>query len=141
MTFNTFLELTMDTYYYADYDSDILEDYNSRSETDEILHDYDFICTRYNCGGMTGGSCWNDEPPHEYLARENEIPDFSELLSKVIKKILPNIKKCELEKIENDLSHTFEYTDYEYYGNSSNYVVTYVNMKDLYNYLIELKLL
>lgn len=78
----------------------------------------------YRCeesGGYRGGNCWDDTIPSKYT---QSIPDFNELkdLALELKPDLSFQEYRELEKAVLDSDHT----DYEYYGNSTDYLVEWI---------------
>ena len=65
-------------------------------------------------GGMTGGSCWGGNPYYEYSEEKQEFSYLTELL----------VKEVYME-------------EREYYGNTSDYLVYFVDLNELYNFLTE----
>lgn len=85
------------------------------------------VYARYETGGMTGGSCWGDCPkPYVEDLPENRM----EILDILLSKIMPNIKYLQYKKI-NNLIKTNKDTKYEYYGNSTNYLIEYIILDEL----------
>ena len=85
-------------------------------------------------GGATGGSCWDDEPAepysNEYCYEEQE--DFKkDLKEKLLKQI-----DCTLEQAEDavDLAKESYDSDWEYYGNYTDYVIFLYSLEDLQNW-------
>ena len=120
------------------------------SELRKIAKEFqdDFLCENapknalyctHETGGISGGSCWDDSEPEEYY-NDDPMDEFEEFHN-VIKKIVPNISLEQIEKMENELVKETSEVEYEYYGNEKWYTVRYVNLKDLYDYLIENKLI
>jgi len=93
------------------------------------------IYGRYETGGMTGGSCWNDEEPHPY---SNDPPDDRlEVLSLTLEKLMPNISYLQYKKISK-LIHNNEETEREYYGNSTDLMIEYIILSELESFINEL---
>lgn len=90
------------------------------------------IYQRYETGGVSGGSCWDDSDPQPYTNREVK-PDW-EALDLVLKAICPDISYLKYKDIQALVKST-EDTDWEYYGNHTDYEITYLRLEDLYNYL------
>lgn len=88
------------------------------------------IYLRWISSGYRGGSCWGDEAV--YFGGDPE-PDFK-ILDLVLEKIKPNISYLEYKKIEK-ITHTNSETEYEYYGNSTDYNVKYIILSELYKLL------
>lgn len=88
------------------------------------------IYMRWLSGGWSGGSCWDDSNPQPF---ERNKPNF-EVLDLVLKEIAPNVTYLQYKDIEK-LIHTNSETEYEYYGNSSDFSVEYIILSELENYL------
>lgn len=90
------------------------------------------IYCRYETGGYTGGSYHEDSYARPY---EKEPPkDKMKILEIVLEKIKPNISFLQYKQIDR-LIHTNSETEYEYYGNSTNWEIEYIILSDLYKYL------
>lgn len=90
------------------------------------------IYCRYETGGYEGGSCWDDSDPQPY---NRETPkDRMKVLDLVLKKIKPDITFLEFRMIEG-LIHDNSETEYEYYGNSTDWKIEYIKLSDLYEAL------
>lgn len=98
-----------------------------------------FLSIEHNIGGVSGGSCWEDSDPKEYFNIDKR-PDF-ESLYKLLEELVPNISFLNVRKIENELVKEFDYTDYEYYGNSTTNNVRYICLDDLYDFLYSKQLI
>lgn len=92
------------------------------------------IYSRYNTGGYSGGNCWDDSEPRYYS--EDKVPDFV-ALDLVIKELCPDISYLNFKKII-DLIKDNEDTEYEYYGNSTDYKILYLPLSELYELLNKL---
>ena len=84
------------------------------------------IYMRWTVGGRQGGSCWRT-PTHE---REAEDKPKFKALDLVLKRIKPDITFLQYREIE-ELVHTNEETDREYYGNSTDYKIEYIILSEL----------
>jgi len=91
------------------------------------------IYMRWESGGYSGGSCWDDSDPQPY---ESEKPKFT-VLDLVLKKLKPDISYLDYKEIEK-LIHDNQETEYEYYGNSIDWSVEYIILSDLYKLLEKL---
>ena len=95
------------------------------------IKDY-VIYMRWITGGVTGGSCWGGELRHYEGDPE---PDFV-ALELVLNELKPNLTFLQYRKIERELIHTNEEGDRtDYYGNRDDYMVKYVILPELINYL------
>jgi hypothetical protein len=84
------------------------------------------IYMRKDIGGMSGGSCWGTEP-EPYI--NTETVEF-EVLDLVLMELKPNITYLQY-KMVNKLIHTNNETQYEYYGNSTDYEIKYIILSEL----------
>lgn len=91
------------------------------------------LSVRWETGGVSGGSCWDSSDPEPYSRnlRPMEISTLDDLLSE----IKPDINFLEYKKLKAALEIPFDKTDYEYYGNKTDYSGTKINLTDLYNYM------
>jgi len=90
------------------------------------------VYCRYETGGVTGGSCWESSDPHDYTA--DPPKDRMKVLDLVLKELKPNISFLEYRIIEG-LIHNNSETEYEYYGNSTDWTIEYIKLSDLYEAL------
>lgn len=97
--------------------------------------DLKYIVDMVETGGHSGGSCWEDSNPMVY-STSNSLGRF-ENLSKVVRATMPDISFMEYEGVL-DLVKRDDHTDYEYYGNSTQYACQYVELKELYLYLSDI---
>jgi len=93
------------------------------------------IYMRVETGGVSGGSCWDDSDPQSYYIGINERPNF-EILDLVLSELMPTITYLQFKEIEK-LIHTNDETEYEYYGNSTDYEIKYVILSELIKKLEE----
>lgn len=84
------------------------------------------IYMRWETGGVSGGSCWESSDPQYYEC--DEKPDF-EVLKLVFEKL--DIRLTYNDIILHRLLHTNNETDYEYYGNSTDYGIEYIILSEL----------
>jgi hypothetical protein len=94
------------------------------------IKDY-VVYQRYETGGMGGGSCWDDSDPSPYST--DERPNF-DVLDAVLKKIAPDVSYLKYKEIEKRIVSKNE-TEYEYYGNSTDWEVKFIVLEDLYKLL------
>lgn len=98
-----------------------------------------FIWMVHETGGVSGGSCWDDSDPQRYY-KDDDIPEFL-AFDEVVTKVVPNLPYLHYKVICSEFVKEIEYIDEEYYGNCTDYVIKYVSLCDLYNYLIDHDLL
>ena len=97
----------------------------------------EYIEVHWCTGGMTGGSCWGDDPQ----PRESDQPEELTQLDQIIEKVSPDISFLKYKNLCAEIVHTDTYTQNEYYGNSYNYIAKFVLMHELYEALKARKLL
>ena len=92
----------------------------------------DLIFSTYiNAGGLSGASCWTDEPPEPYTSHEEQ--DFSDLKN-YLKKLKINLTDLQFKNLISKF-HEGEYSERDYYGNIDDYKVSYLSAKEIYDYL------
>lgn len=101
----------------------------------ERLHKWDKLDTierEWTTGGLGGGSCW-DEGEHRHYAVDGEpSPTYFEILDTILLKYWADIPYLFYSKHVLPIIRTDSWTEYEYYGNSTNYAIRYVDLKDLF---------
>lgn len=95
------------------------------------------IFKKWIIGGVCGGSCWGNE---NRLNRESEKEPEFENLDKILTGICPGISFLQYKKLMKLVKST-ENTETEYYGNYNNYRIEYIVLEDLYNALVEMKII
>ena len=86
------------------------------------------IYCRYETGGVSGGSCWDDSDPQPYIM---ELPkNRMKVLDLVLEELKQDITYSQYRQIQN-LIHTNQETDYQYYGNSTDFQIEYIILSDL----------
>lgn len=86
------------------------------------------IYCRYETGGYSGGSCWDDSNPQPYI--EDAPKDRFKVLDLVLEVLFPDIKYLQYKQIE-ELIHDNEEPEYEYYGNSTDWKCEYIILSEL----------
>lgn len=90
---------------------------------------------RYETGGYSGGSCWDNSNPEPYSSNNTENTWVA--LDKFLDINCPDITYLKYKKIE-ELVHTNEETEHEYYGNSTDYIVKYIKLSELEDFIEKL---
>lgn len=90
----------------------------------------------WSTGGVGGGNCWGGEP-RPYSNDEAE-PEWKSLVE-ILDHFCPNISYLKYRFLMT-LVTSDSYCESEYYGNSRNYAVKLLKLQDLYNFLVENKL-
>lgn len=94
-----------------------------------------YICVQWSTGGMGGGSCWNDDEPSPYT--NSDPPEELTELDTILENICPNITFLQYKNIVNKVVEHSNWTEYEYYGNSTDYAMKKCNLETLYSLLKE----
>lgn len=94
------------------------------------------LYVEWSTGGVSGGSCWdtgNDNNTHGYT--NNEPPPELESLDAVLEAVKPDLTFLQYKRFTARLFKTDTWTVYEYYGNSTDYMVKMVRVRDLFDSL------
>lgn len=100
------------------------------------------LYSEWTVGGIGGGSCWDDgtgRDPHYSIQGEVE-PEFT-AIDAVLFEVCPNLSFLQYRKLMADVMKTDMYTIGEYYGNSTSYACKSISLRDLFNKLIEMKVI
>jgi len=104
-------------------------------------YDLDTIGIKWCTGGVSGGSCWDTgEKDSHYPVKGESQPNFNSL-DLILECVCPKITLLESKKLMRNVMITKDYCDNEYYGNYTNYSQIYVQVDELYKYLVENNLL
>lgn len=95
------------------------------------------VYMRWDAEGASGGSCYDTGDDDGARPYRNDEPTF-DIFHNVCRFLKPDITEEQLYEAEHNLQED-EQTDYEYYGNWSRYKVKWILLKDLQNYLMNLK--
>jgi hypothetical protein len=93
----------------------------------------------WRTGGVGGGSCWDDgegEDPHYELDSDN--PETITILEQFLEEFYPHLS---LSQYKGLMLHvrSDDWSEYEYYGNYTNYECAYITFEDIAEYLVNLK--
>lgn len=92
------------------------------------------LIVKWETGGVSGGSCWEDSNPQPYYTNNPE-PDFSDL-DDILKEVCPNISFFQYKELCKNIIYGSE-IDYEYYGNHTEYSKKSISVDDIWNFLTE----
>lgn len=92
------------------------------------------IYMRWEKGGVNGGSYDDSSNPQPYVCEGGE-PKF-DVLDLTLKELCPHITYLQFREIEN-LIKSNEKTEWEYYGNRTDFGIKFIVLSDLINYLNE----
>jgi hypothetical protein len=135
-----------DVYFYKkqkptnQYESDCFQSLSNKKVLNLDLDNH-YLYIRWCTGGISGGSCWengSDPDPHYAITGDKE-PEFEDF-DKILLAICPNIGYLQYKNVATIIKDG-DYNENEYYGNSTNYAYKCVLLRDLFNKLVELKLI
>ena len=86
----------------------------------------------------TCGNCWASGG---HYGKNADKEPTSLLLDQLIEAVSPSISFLKYKNLIQTLEKLDEFTDDEYYGNSTNYGVKYIIVQELYDYLKEKELI
>lgn len=116
---------------YKEFNSLIKDIYNDPDTYYESSYNGTEISVKWETGGMSGGSCWGSEAK-PYTS--NEPPKELDLLDAVLLKIKPDMSYLQYKCLNKIVKHKEDHC-WEYYGNSTDYMMKIVSVSDLYEWL------
>lgn len=93
------------------------------------------ISVKWEIGGYSGGSCWDDSNPQPYTT-DNLEPKFDEF-NAILREVCPNISHLNYLELESLIKYS-NYTYAEYYGNCTKYKVKSIDVDYLWCKLFDL---
>lgn len=96
------------------------------------------VSEAWRTGGVGGGSCWDegDEDPHYELGEEESEP--IKALENFLEEFHPNLSLSQYKEIMQHVNTEY-WTDYEYYGNHTDYACHYITFENIAKALVNLK--
>jgi hypothetical protein len=91
------------------------------------------ISCEWVTGGVCGGSCWGNDRLRP-MSGEPEPDTWS--LDTILESVCPEISYIKYKRLLSHLAKYSEYTNYEYYGNSTAYGVKKVMLRELFDWLV-----
>mgnify|MGYP006935470136 CR=1 FL=1 len=97
-------------------------------------YDCPHLFVQWETGGVSGGSCWDSSNPQPYTTSnpEGEL----QCLDKILEYFVPNLSFLQYRILYNSLVERESRTEYEYYGNSTDYSYKEVDIKKLFDYMV-----
>lgn len=86
------------------------------------------VYMRWETGGVSGGSCWDSSNPRPYTTDEPK-PKFK-ALDLVLKRLKPDLTFLQFREIE-ELIKSSENTEWECYGNCTDWAVEFIVLREL----------
>ena len=136
ITYEEFLTECKSIYSSFEGSGDLEESYYSRnwsSRSNQI--DEPRLYVQWSTGGVSGGSCWDSSDPQPYTS--NEPPKELEILDSILEHFRPQLSFLQYRALTNNLMKYDSYGVGEYYGNSTDYSSKSVDLRSLYDYLVE----
>lgn len=84
-------------------------------------------------GGVSGGSCWDSSNPQPYASMVDD-PGIGATLDGFLEEHFPNISFLTYRKLVTKVSSR-DHTEYEYYGNRTDYRLWSLSFEDAWNIL------
>ena len=109
------------------------------NQNNNPIKDNPRLIVEWSTGGVAGGSCWDSSDPQPYTS--HDAPQDLQILDVILEKICPILSFLQYKNLYNTLVKYDTRTENEYYGNSTDYSVKMVYLKDLYAYLVEHKII
>ena len=92
----------------------------------------EYYQVKWEICGASGGNCWGDEV--EYYSSKEPEPEID--LDLLFKQVCPNITFLQYREVMKDIVERDTITNYEYYGNYTDYGVKRVKYQKLYDSLV-----
>jgi hypothetical protein len=92
----------------------------------------------WKSGVCEGGSCWDDSEPTYHSLSENETDIKS--LDVLFEKLCPTIPFLKYKQVMVDVKnyiHEDSESEYEYYGNYTEWEIKYIKFEDLFKVLVD----
>lgn len=86
------------------------------------------IYCRTEIGGVSGGSCWDSSNPQHYTCEPSK--ERMKILDIVLKKVWPDLSYLQYKEVES-LINDSERTEWEYYGNNTEWRIEYIKLSDI----------
>lgn len=94
------------------------------------------VFKKWIVGGQEGGSCWNND--NHYSISADPEPEDPIVFIEIIETVCPKLTFLQFKKLEHkSLWDVRNKTDYEYYGNSTDYMIKTLNTQNLFDGLKE----
>lgn len=119
-----------EVYYCAPYKNAYYHTDNDENKT--ALNAIGWLGALHSESGQSGGNCWNNDS-HGFSRSQEPFP----FIEKILEGICPNISFLNFRKL-SEVVKSGEYTVREYYGNYTDYSFSWVNLKELFNKLVEM---
>jgi len=90
---------------------------------------------KWQTGGVSGGSCWDtgeDDPHYSYSSDHN--PQGFSSLDQLIIELVPDFPLSKYQSIIGLVQEDFD-TEYEYYGNHTDYAIKRIDLSKLLDFL------
>lgn len=90
----------------------------------------------WRSGGVGGGSCWDrgTQDNHHYSLSGESEPSW-DALDLVARELFPSLSYIHYTELMREQT-TNDFTEWEYYGNSSNYRLAFLSLRDIYNFIV-----
>lgn len=96
------------------------------------------ISCQWVSGGVTGGNCWGGTANQPVSA---DSPTELTELDTILQEFCPDISYLQFRQLSQVIQETTRGDGGDYYGNYYEYTVRYIVLQDLYDKMVELKLI
>lgn len=97
------------------------------------------LIVTWSTGGVSGGSCWDSSNPKPYTS--NDLPEELEILDTILTHFYSQMSFLQYRVLSNTLVKYDTYSVGEYYGNCTDYAYKTIDIRSLYDYMVENNLL
>ena len=109
---------------------------NPDDNTWHINFEKDFIISKVEIGGTSGGSCWDTSDPRDYTCYVKNTREFFDFfMHKLCQEFRPDVPFIIYNDFVNKNITNEEFTEREYYGNKTSYCVYKLNYDNLFEFL------
>lgn len=93
----------------------------------ELDNNKEAIWCKWSSGGVSGGSCWESSNPKRYEG--DKEPEFF-ILDQYLSSNYPNLSFLKYKELNNHIKYSYN-TEYEYYGNSTDWCTKWILIEDI----------
>lgn len=90
----------------------------------------------WTTGGQTGGSCWDTGDPVYHPVGGQPEPEFEDL-DRLLEALIPDLTFMQYKRLRRELVQVDERYRNDYYGNYTNEATKTVELRQLYNYMLD----
>ena len=107
-----------------------------QKEQEDKDPDAPYLYVYWTTGGVGGGSCWDTGEPNLYPVSGDPPAELVDL-DKILEKVKPEIGFLQYKMLVSTLVEVADWTQDEYYGNSTSYMSKALSLPKLHAYMLE----